>query len=87
MRRAAKQDANAAELVEYARNLGMVVDYIGLPVDLLVGHNGTFYPVEIKGKNGKYTKEQERFMRQCIKYNLPFVTWRSKEDIDRFMGR
>jgi hypothetical protein len=87
MRRAAKQDKNAAELVEYARKQGMLVEYIGLPVDLLVGHKGNFYPVEIKGKEGTYTAEQQRFMCKCKLHALPFTTWRTTGDIDEFMTR
>ena len=63
MRRAAKVDANQKEIVELLRQLGLTVQHLhnvgkGCP-DLLVGHNGINYLIEVKdGLKGKLTKDQ-----------------------------
>ncbi len=67
MRRAARTDANKAEIVEALRAAGCVVYDLKLPVDLLVGAGGKTLLVEIKdGRKApsaqKYTKLQASFM-------------------------
>ena len=67
MRRAARTDANKAEIVSALRAAGCVVWDLKLPVDLLVGANGKTMLVEIKNGRAvpsaqKYTKLQESFM-------------------------
>ena len=84
MRRAAKQDANAAELVEYARDRGMLVEYIGEPTDLLVFWK-VWHVVEVKTEDGDYTPEQRKFIKKTGRYGAPIRTWVSKEDIDRLI--
>ena len=67
MRRAARTDANKAEIVSALRAAGCVVWDLKLPVDLLVGANGKTMLVEIKNGRAvpsaqKYTKLQTSFM-------------------------
>jgi hypothetical protein len=69
MRRAARVDANQADIVEALLNVGCSVWVIGLPLDLLVGVNGKTALVEVKTMVGKrnpkaarYTRLQQDFM-------------------------
>jgi len=62
MRRAAKVDANQAEVVEALRRCGVSVEIIGLPLDLLVCHRGETALVEVKGEDGRLTKQQVEFI-------------------------
>ena len=69
MRRAARVDANQAEIVEALRAAGASVWCIGLPVDLIVGKHGVTALMEIKTMTGKrnpkaasYTQLQKAFM-------------------------
>ncbi len=71
MRRAARTDANKAEIVSAFRAAGCVVWDLKLPVDLLVGANGKTMLVEIKDGRKvpsaqKYTKLQESFLATWI---------------------
>lgn len=69
MRRAARVDANQAEIVSALRQAGATVWVIGLPVDLLVGYAGKTLVMEIKTVTGKlnpkpakHTQLQKAFM-------------------------
>lgn len=69
MRKAARTDANQAEIVAALRAVGASVWPIGLPVDLLVGVAGQTVAVEVKRligkrnpKAAKYTDLQREFM-------------------------
>jgi hypothetical protein len=48
MRRAARVDANAIQVISALRASGAYVWIIGLPVDLLVGYKGHTFLMEIK---------------------------------------
>jgi hypothetical protein len=62
MRRAARIDANATQVVTALRAAGAYVWIIGLPVDLLVGYKGHTFLVEIKdGPKKRLTALQEVF--------------------------
>lgn len=54
IRRAARVDANQAEVVSVLRAAGAYVWIIGLPVDLLVGYKGHSFLVEIKNGSKKH---------------------------------
>jgi Holliday junction resolvase len=61
--RAAKVDANQAEIVEALRKRGASVQSLaavgkGVP-DLLVGYAGHTFLLEVKGANGKLTDDQK----------------------------
>ena len=69
MRRAARTDANQTAIVDAMRKCGATVWVIGLPVDLLVGHAGTWALVEVKSltdhkipRASKHTPLQKKFM-------------------------
>lgn len=61
-RRAARRDANEAEVIKALRKVGAQVYVVGLPVDLLVAHRGVNHLVEVKDEHGRLTKAQEEFM-------------------------
>ena len=62
IRRAARVDANQAQIVSALRASGAYVWIIGLPVDLLVGYEGKTFLVEIKdGPKKKLTRLQQDF--------------------------
>jgi hypothetical protein len=60
MRRAARVDANQAEIVAALRDAGASVWIIGLPVDLLVGYSGRTALVECKTITGKKVPKPSR---------------------------
>lgn len=69
MRRAARVDANQAEIVAALRAAGASVWIIGLPVDLLVGYRQQSMLMEVKTLTGKrnpkparHTQLQKDFM-------------------------
>jgi hypothetical protein len=62
MRYAARVDANQMQIVSALRAAGAYVWIIGLPVDLLVGHQNRTFLVEIKSNTKKkLTKLQVEF--------------------------
>jgi hypothetical protein len=62
IRRAARVDANQAEIVAALRAAGAYVWIIGLPVDLLVGYKGHTFLVEVKdGPKKRLTALQQDF--------------------------
>lgn len=62
MRRAARVDANQAQVISALRAAGAYIWIIGLPVDLLVGYKGHTFLVEIKnGPKKRLTGLQEDF--------------------------
>jgi len=62
MRRAARVDANQAQIVSALRAAGAYVWIIGLPVDLLVGYKGRNILVECKsGPKKRLTALQSDF--------------------------
>ena len=62
MRRAARTDANQAEIIESLRKIGARVYYIKEPVDLLVGFRNKSVLLEVKVEGGRITKQQARFI-------------------------
>lgn len=67
MRRAARKDANQAEIIKALKDAGAYVYDIGLPVDLLVGYKNHTILMEIKvGPKKDFTKLQRVFFKQWI---------------------
>lgn len=64
MRRAARTDANQAEIIKSLRDIGCRVFYIKEPVDLLVGYRGHTLVLEVKVDGGRLTKPQIEFVAQ-----------------------
>jgi len=80
MRRAARVDANHAELVDLARRLGgVVVDTKsvgrGCP-DMFVCIHGLWRAVEMKTARGRLTTAQK-----TLHAMAPVLIWRSREDV------
>jgi len=62
LRHAAKTDDNQAEIVKALRSVGVSVEYIKLPVDLIICHRGQTSLMEIKTPEGRLTKDQVEFI-------------------------
>lgn len=64
MRRAANIDKNQPEIVNGLRHLGVAVEIIGKPVDLLAYHRGQMFLIEVKNPDGfdRLTKDQVEFI-------------------------
>lgn len=64
MRRAAKVDDNQDAIVKALRKIGVAVEVIGKPLDLLICHRLETSLMEVKNPDGKdeFTKEQVEFM-------------------------
>jgi len=62
MRNAARTDGNHADICKALRAIGVSVEYLKLPLDLLVYHKGRTFLMEIKAEDGRLTKEQVRFI-------------------------
>lgn len=79
MRRAAKSDANQAGIVKRLRQIGVSVEVIGKPVDLLICHRGETAIAEVKNEDGKnrYTKAQLEFFQR---WPGKIFTFRSPDD-------
>lgn len=60
-RRAAKRDANEAEIVEALKKAGAQVLRISQPVDLVVAYNLRNYLLEVKSDNGRLTPMQQKW--------------------------
>lgn len=66
MRRAAKVDANQAEIIKALKFAGVQVEVIGLPMDLLICHRGETALLEVKNADGRdrLTKAQVEFIQR-----------------------
>lgn len=62
MRRAARVDINQAEIVDALRKVGVSVEIIKLPLDLLICCRGETALVEVKTEEGSFTKVQAEFL-------------------------
>ena len=62
MRRAARIDSTHTEIVRGLRQLGVAVENIKKPVDLLVWYRGEYSLVEVKGSHKELTKDQVEFI-------------------------
>lgn len=62
MRRAAKIDDNQPEIVKALKAIGVSVEIIGKPLDLLLCHRGETLLMEVKASDGRYTEDQIKFM-------------------------
>src|SRR5512146_999648 len=88
MRRAAKVDANQAEIIAALREAGVSVLPLsafgeGLP-DLLVGINGVNFLLEVKSRRGTLTPSQQAFFRG---WRGQAVIVRSSEEALAAVGR
>ena len=56
---AQRVDTNQKEIVDALRSIGCTVEVIGRPVDLLVGHRGNNYLIEVKQRGKEKRKDQQ----------------------------
>jgi hypothetical protein len=78
-----KQDANAGEIVSALRAAGAVVRFIefahgiaGCP-DILVGHGGTTWLLELKVKGGRLNDRQKAFHAEWVGRGGPLAVVRT----------
>lgn len=62
MRRAARTDANQAEIIKSLRDIGCRVYYIKEPCDLLVDYRKRWIVLEVKVEGGRLTQKQIKFI-------------------------
>lgn len=62
MRHAARTDNNHAEVSKALRAIGVTVEYLKLPLDLLCWYRGRTFLIEIKTDEGRLTKDQVEFI-------------------------
>ena len=62
MRNAARTDANHDLICQALRSIGVTVEYLKLPLDLLICHRGETMLMEIKTETGRLTKDQVAFI-------------------------
>ena len=63
MRRAAKRDANEPDIVKALRDIGVQVEILNKPLDLLICHRGETALMEVKNPDGgSLTKDQVEFI-------------------------
>lgn len=62
MRHAAKTDANQAEILKALRSIGVAAEYIKLPLDLLICHQGSTALMEVKMPGEQLNKNQVEFI-------------------------
>ena len=59
-RRMTRPDSNQAEIVDALRKMGVWVEIIGQPVDLLTLYRGRWLPLEVKPLKKTHSKPQQR---------------------------
>ena len=79
-RKDAKRDQNEPAVIEALTLVGARVWRLSLPLDLLVGFQGRFYLLEVKGEKGKLKPGQEETLGECRYRNLPAYVVRTPED-------
>lgn len=62
MRHAARTDSNHLEISKALRQLGVTVEYLKLPLDLLCWFRGRTFLIEVKTDDGRLTKDQVEFI-------------------------
>jgi hypothetical protein len=62
MRHAARTDENHEAVCKALRAIGVTVEYLKLPLDLLICHRGETALMEIKTEGGRLTKDQVAFI-------------------------
>lgn len=86
LRRAARVDANQADLVREFRGLGGLWVPAGHPIDAWCGWRGRWLAVEVKDGNKppsrqKLTDDQIDFIRTCAACRLPVAVVRTLDDL------
>ena len=85
MRNAARTDANHEQVVKALRAIGVSVEYLKLPLDLLICHRGVTSLMEIKTESGRLTKDQVAFIARWP--GIVHVVRNEREAIEAILGR
>lgn len=81
IRKTGKRDKIEPQIIAELRRLGAKVWQLDEPVDLLVGWQGAWYPVEIKsGPGAPISKSQAQFFADCDAVNLPYFIFDHIDD-------
>jgi hypothetical protein len=91
LRRAARTDANQAELVKALHKVGGLWIPIGYPFDGLAGFGGRWIAIEIKdgakvASKRKLKPSQVEFFRDCAAYRLPAAKVESVDELLQAIG-
>jgi hypothetical protein len=62
VRRIHRSDHTQEPIIEALRRVGVQVECIGRPLDLLCGHRGVWFVLECKTGKGVFTKDQAEFL-------------------------
>ena len=49
--------------------------------DLIIGHNGKMYCLEVKNEKGRQSERQKNFERWCADCGIPYILVRSVDDV------
>ena len=84
-RTAAKRDDNEPLIVEALQKAGAMVVKLAKPVDLLVGHRGTWLLMEVKDgdkipSKQRLTDDQFKFVGKCSTFGLPVAVVKTPEE-------
>ena len=84
-----KKDLIHDETVALLRKSGVVVWNIdeAMGVDLLCGHRGRFFLLELKSKGGKLTTRQDKLQEICNQTSLPFFVLYEGEPVSRVLDQ
>jgi Holliday junction resolvase len=82
-RRNARRDGNEIEIIRALESVGVIVHPVsgaGIP-DLLCGHRGVWFLVEVKTRSGRLTEAQRRFHALAEGYPV-FVVRTAQEAVE-----
>lgn len=80
MRRAARTDSNQAAIIEALKRVGVSVEIIGKPVDLLICCRGQTMLLEVKNPSRTSEQPESRWTKEQAEF---FVRWPGKVHIAR----
>lgn len=79
-------DANELGIVKALEAVGALVYRIGRPVDLLVGYDRQWIPMEVKQPKGKLTPTQEEFFEATADHGLVAAVVRNATEALALIG-
>jgi len=53
--------------------------------DIVIGHDGRMFAMEVKGERGKQGENQERFEQWCVRCGIPYRVVRSLDEAQAVM--
>lgn len=85
IRKAGKRDKIERDIISELERLGAIVCQLDAPVDLLVGWQGVWYPVEVKsGPSASVRDSQLEFFDRCDLKGLPYYVFSHIDDVLTF---